>query len=65
MKKWKRQGLKAVSAALSASMIMTSAAFGGEWKYMDPNWRVVENGQYLAGQWYKDTDGRWYRLDAN
>lgn len=54
-----------LSVALSVSTIATSAAFAGEWKQVDQNWKMAENGQYIVNQWYKDGDGRWYRFDIN
>lgn len=44
IRKWKKQSLKVLSVALSVSTIATSAAFAGEWKRVDQNWKMVENG---------------------
>lgn len=65
MKKMKNNMLRVVSSALVMSMLLSNAAFAGEWKQEGSTWKYQNDDGSLAKNTWQWINGRSYCFDGN
>ena len=65
MKKMKNNMLRVVSSALMMSMLLSNAAFAGEWKQEGSTWKYQNDDGSLAKNTWQWINGRSYCFDGN
>lgn len=58
--------LAAVTLSITSVLFFPTVSYGGNWAYGGSDWKYInDDSTCKALEWFQDTDGFWYYLDAD